>query len=138
VEELVFAVRRNTIMSKKINPLSIHEADVLQPWGTLYRGFRDEVKGVRLPADWKVTSKLSLDQRVADFEKWRESTLALLREVLWPTYDWDNQTWVGESVTFMRELTLADLDLALRIQRPANGDVHFKRPPESPLASPPA
>jgi hypothetical protein len=123
-------------MSKKANPLSIHEADVLQPWGTLYRGFRDEVKGVRLPAHWKLTSKWTLDQRIADFEKWREATLDLLREFVWPTYDWENQTWVGESTKSMRELTVADLDLAMHIQHPPNGDVHFKRPPESPLGSP--
>jgi hypothetical protein len=116
----------------RISKLSIHRANVLQPWGMLNIVRINSEKGVRLPPDWLKSSGLSLEARRLNFEDWENSTLALINDVLWPRYDRDRQVWVGRSTRFMHALTIADLSLMLDMQHPRSGVTHFTQLPDSP------
>jgi hypothetical protein len=116
----------------RIPKLSIHRANVLQPWGILNIDVINAEKAVKLPPDWLKHSGLSLDARQRNFEDWQNRTLALINKVLWPRYDRDRQEWIGHSTKSMHALTKADLSLMIDMQHPRSGIVHFQQLPDSP------
>ena len=120
-------------MPNKLPTLSIHEADVLQPWGLLNIEFMSAVQGVKLPSDWMVNSALNPKRRQDHFDTWHQDTLRIITDVLWPLYDRQTQEWQGASIEFMQDLTREDLELMLEMQRPSHGPRQFDQVVSSPV-----
>jgi hypothetical protein len=115
--------------------LSIHDADVLLPWGILNVDRITAEKGIKVPADWLIGTNRTLQEKIQHFSGWREEILKLINAILWPRYNRDNEKWIGDSSTFMHELTKTDLALLGLLRHPVSGVSRFNRIPSSPLRS---
>lgn len=76
------------------------------------------------PKDWYGNEQSFLD--------WREGTLALLTENLWPLCVPSSKTWRGAATRIMKDLTLADLEIVNAIRAPGRSRL-FDKLPQSPL-----
>lgn len=76
----------------------------LSPYGLMVKEWASLIQGEGSPPeDWQGEAKYWL--------KWRTDLLALIADILWPTYDQNSGLWSGNSTNIMEELTYCDFEL---------------------------
>jgi hypothetical protein len=122
------------MLETDVPAIPIGTEGALPPWGDLNTGGLKTLAYTKLPSQWSF--ELDDYARELQFRVWWFSTLYLINRHLWPRYNRRRTRWEGESTTFMRRLTEADLQLMLEIQHPAKEGRQFQKPLASDLRPP--
>jgi hypothetical protein len=100
------------------------------PYGRFSRLYQDGVKPKALaPTCWRPT--LPVREREKSYLEWRQDTVALINQALWPMWDATAGTWLRGDSSKMMALTLADFELFSVLENAAVFDLQ----PESPVCA---
>jgi hypothetical protein len=95
----------------------------IPPYGFMNQDDMAVINNPTKPAGWRESQ--------GSFDKWFEDTFRTIQKYLWPSFDEDTKTWVGESKDSMEELTKTDLTLLRRLYS-AQPDA-IDRPVDAPI-----
>jgi hypothetical protein len=85
------------------------------PYGRFAREYQDTVHaGSLAPPSWRPA--LAAVEREASFLEWRNETISLINDFLWPQWDVASSSWLNGNHSDMMTLTLADFKLFSEIE----------------------
>ena len=100
-----------------LDPDNPYSEIVLPPYGQMSTLYTERIR-LRpvVPPDWQVKPGCDTACRLAEWNRFKAATVALISEVLWPVFDHATNTWVGKSASTMNDLTRADLEVLTDIR----------------------